>query len=286
MAYSYEIKTGDGATSTFTFSFNYLEAIHLTVLVDGVNTTYTMPTVSSIQLSVAPDNAANVKIKRTTPVETSTVDFVDGSVLGETDLDSVILQLLYVTQEAFDDAADSIKPDAAGVTWDAVSKKIINVANPTSPQDAVTKAYTDTLALAITASEVAAAASAVNSAGSASAASTSATEATAKVVLAQDEVTLATAQVVLATAQAQASAVSAAESLAASTPGGGYFKGDSGAIGNAASDIFRINAKTLNGDVTINANEYAQCMGPLTVAAGVSLTVATGGRLEIRLPPV
>jgi len=145
MAYSYEIKVGTGATDTFTFSFPYLESSHLSVTVDGVSEAFTMPTTSSVQITSGnPAVSASIKIKRTTPVTAAVVDFVDGSVLGETDLDNVVTQLLYVTQEAFDDSADAMQLDTAtSLTWDAETKKIVNVVNPTLDQDAATKKYVD-----------------------------------------------------------------------------------------------------------------------------------------------
>lgn len=62
--------------------------------------------------------------------------------------------------------------------------------------------------------------------------------------------------------------------------GGGLYKGDNGTVGDAlvgAKDIFRVNAQTLNEDVTIDADENASCAGPLSVADGYSVTVSDGG---------
>lgn len=67
------------------------------------------------------------------------------------------------------------------------------------------------------------------------------------------------------------------------TVGGGYYKGERGAVGAAtgSGDIFRINEQELNTDVTIDADENASATGPLAVATGVTLTVTTGGNLSI-----
>ena len=56
---------------------------------------------------------------------------------------------------------------------------------------------------------------------------------------------------------------------------GGYYKGDRGTVGLAASagDIFRVNNQTLNASVTIDADQNASAAGPLTIADGVTLTV-------------
>ena len=70
--------------------------------------------------------------------------------------------------------------------------------------------------------------------------------------------------------------------IAQGTPtGGGLFKGENGEVGSSAGDIFRINQQTLNTSVTIDADENASATGPLAIATGVTLTVATGGNLSI-----
>jgi hypothetical protein len=63
--------------------------------------------------------------------------------------------------------------------------------------------------------------------------------------------------------------------------GGGMFKGDNGTVGSRSGDIFRINNKTLTEDVTIAATENASATGPLAVATGKTLTVASGGTLAV-----
>jgi len=58
----------------------------------------------------------------------------------------------------------------------------------------------------------------------------------------------------------------------------GIFKGD------AASDlgaIIRVHENELNTSVTIDANTNGVACGPLTIASGVTLTVASGGALSI-----
>jgi hypothetical protein len=66
--------------------------------------------------------------------------------------------------------------------------------------------------------------------------------------------------------------------------GGGFFKGENGAVGDATTgpgDIFRINEQELNTSVTISGTENASCTGPLAVASGVTLTVSAGGTLAV-----
>jgi hypothetical protein len=45
------------------------------------------------------------------------------------------------------------------------------------------------------------------------------------------------------------------------------------------TDLFQVNEQTVSSDVTIAATENASITGPITVATGVTITVATGGTL-------
>ena len=45
------------------------------------------------------------------------------------------------------------------------------------------------------------------------------------------------------------------------------------------TDLFQVNSQTVLSDVTIAATENASTTGPITVANGVTVTVATGGTL-------
>lgn len=67
------------------------------------------------------------------------------------------------------------------------------------------------------------------------------------------------------------------------TLGGSYFQGENGAVGATAGkgDIFRVHEQELNTNVTIAATDNALASGPLTVANGITLTIANGGRLAI-----
>ena len=64
--------------------------------------------------------------------------------------------------------------------------------------------------------------------------------------------------------------------------GAGYFQGNNGNTGdttNGKGDIFRVNAQTLTGNVTIATADNATAAGPLTIDTSVTLTV--NGNLTI-----
>ena len=87
----------------------------------------------------------------------------------------------------------------------------------------------------------------------------------------------------ITTAKIPDGAITAAKINSGVTLGGAYFQGENGAVGAAAGkgDIFRVHEKELNTNVTIAATDNALASGPLTVASGITLTIANGGRLAI-----
>lgn len=65
--------------------------------------------------------------------------------------------------------------------------------------------------------------------------------------------------------------------------GSAYFKGNDGAIGDAASanNLMRINSNTQSNNITVIAGENALMVGPITIGTGNTLTISTGGRVVI-----
>lgn len=65
--------------------------------------------------------------------------------------------------------------------------------------------------------------------------------------------------------------------------GGGYYKGNLGAVGNTnnKSNLFRINSNNMNTSITISAGENALVTGPISIETGFTLTIDTGGRAVI-----
>ena len=87
----------------------------------------------------------------------------------------------------------------------------------------------------------------------------------------------------ITTAKIPDGAITAAKINSGVTLGGAYFQGENGTVGATAGkgDIFRVHEQELNTDVTIAATDNALASGPLTVASGITLTIANGGRLAI-----
>jgi hypothetical protein len=205
---------GDGATTLFAFPFDYISTDYVKVRVDGSDVSFSFTAAKSVQLSSAPANGTTIVISRETDRETL-VDFVDGSVLLEDDLDLVNLQLLHIAQEAFDLASTNLTLTAGGAL-SASGRRLTAIGTPTSDADAVTKAWADAQ---MGASEAAAAASAATAttkaseaAASATAAATAANNAAASVTTSLTNAVAASAAT--ATTKASEASVSAAEAAA------------------------------------------------------------------------
>lgn len=136
MAYSYVLYTGNGTTTNYTFPFQYLEESNIKVRVNSVLTEFTFLNSSTVTISPAPASGAVIEIRRETITEDAPVDFTDGSVLLEKDLDLIARYNLFASQEAFDIASDSMTTNSEG-NLDAQNRRIVNVAPAVDPGDAV-----------------------------------------------------------------------------------------------------------------------------------------------------
>ena len=79
--------TANGSTDTFAITFSFIDSTHVKVFLDGVATTNFTVSGSNVVMNSNPSNSVVVLIKRETPTDARLVDFQDGSVLTESDLD-------------------------------------------------------------------------------------------------------------------------------------------------------------------------------------------------------
>ena len=147
--------SGDGTTRQFQIPFPYVKKDHIIVSLNQIantnfvyinDTTIEFAPLNSVatneqETTGAPKTGIEILISRETPLLNALVDFVDGSTLTASDLDTAVLQLLYGLQEAKDDTDAGINFTPVGL--DASNNPIINVQDPTNAQDATTKKYVD-----------------------------------------------------------------------------------------------------------------------------------------------
>lgn len=176
--HSFITYVGDGTDGPFTIPFSYIDSSHVAATVDGVAAGFAWLTGGSVRLDAPAAGGALVEFRRTTPRDDRLVDFTDGSILLEADLDKSFLQQLYIAQEVVDAVENSVTLASDG-TYDAGGKRISNLADPVADQDAATKSYADATVSAASAAASAAAASATAAAASESGAAVSASAAAA-----------------------------------------------------------------------------------------------------------
>jgi hypothetical protein len=107
MALSYVETNGDGVTTNFAIPFSFLDRTHIHVYISDVETlSFTWVNSATIQITPAPPSGTgNILIQRVTPRNAALVDYNNGSVLFDTDLDTTTLQMLFVVQEFYEQAA-------------------------------------------------------------------------------------------------------------------------------------------------------------------------------------
>lgn len=144
-----EITSNGQAAQVLEFTFDYISSDDIFVFVDGTQKTrptdwnFSSTNSQRIVFVNHPSNGANIRIERRTPATTRNVDFQDGSVLSEKDLDDSARQIFFVAQEASDTANDAVTVDVDGKI-DGQSRNIKNVAAPTENDHAVNLGFLNT----------------------------------------------------------------------------------------------------------------------------------------------
>lgn len=108
--------TGNGATTVFAIPFAYLSTQDVMAEVNGAVQTFSVAG-AFVTFNAAPANGSTIRIFRRSGTRGKLVDYIDGAVLTERDLDLDSTQAFYMGQEAFDQArsldADVVAAKAA-----------------------------------------------------------------------------------------------------------------------------------------------------------------------------
>ena len=171
MANTYVDYTGDGSETDFAINFDYIKTSHVAVEVNegpagGTNTwvrkvlgsDYTVVTSPTKQVvfTSAPANLVRVRVLRDSDANIGIVDFANGSVLTETELDNAYNHNRYLAQEAEEGASGGGFTKNTDGQYDADGLRIENLAAPDSDDDAANKSYVDTATAAAVATETSA----------------------------------------------------------------------------------------------------------------------------------
>tara|TARA_R100000008_G_C3586843_1_gene173141 strand:- start:3662 stop:5650 length:1989 start_codon:yes stop_codon:yes gene_type:complete len=142
-------------TTDFQFTFPYIKEEHIEVYLNynkitqgsGSNQYQVITNVSPklIRLNTGISSAnLRVEVKRNSSLDSALVDYADGSTLTANDLDTSVLQSLYIDQELKDNQGRTVTISSSTGLPTLNSLRLTDVADPTGAQDAATKNYVDT----------------------------------------------------------------------------------------------------------------------------------------------
>ena len=147
-AASFTNHTGNGTAGPFSISFSYLSEAEVDVTVGGVlktiTTHYTFTSATQITFTSGnePGNGVAIKFQRDTDISAKKVDFQDGSVLTETDLDTNADQVIFAQQE-ITDKLSGIEENATADQTDEEIQDIVGAMFSGNTESGITATYQD-----------------------------------------------------------------------------------------------------------------------------------------------
>jgi hypothetical protein len=189
MATTQNTYTGNGSTTNYSFTFEYLKQSDVKVTLDTVATTaFTFANATTIAFTSAPANGVAIRIFRDTAIDLLSATFFPGSAIKAEDLNQNFTQSLYVTQESDADAASATTTaNTAKTTADtALTNSAAAVTTANTASTTATTADTNASAAVVTADAASATATtaSTDSASAVTTANTASTNASAAVTTA------------------------------------------------------------------------------------------------------
>lgn len=137
---------GDGTTNKFYFGFDYINKQFVKVQIGNEGQSLTYPsdyTVDdrSVVLKDTPAVGVAIRVYRETSSD-RIVEWADGAFIKASQMTLENLQQLHLIEEAQDyPILNSLSRYPDGINFNALGSRVINVSDPTDPQDVVTKHY-------------------------------------------------------------------------------------------------------------------------------------------------
>jgi|14BtaG_2_1085337.scaffolds.fasta_scaffold21085_1 chemotaxis protein histidine kinase CheA len=289
MATTQTTYTGNGSTTNYSFTFEYINQTDVKASLDGtVTTDFSLDNATTVAFDTAPASGVNIIIFRDTKNDDTVATFFAGSAIKAEDLNSNFDQTLYVSQETQNNALNTLGGTMSG-ELNMGSQKIVSLGTPTADADASTKAYVDGLITthqaqvdaaaasetAAAASETAAATSETNAATSATGAANSATTATTQATNSGTSATAAAASETAAAASETAAAASeTAAATSATTAANEATTATTQATAAATSATNAANSATASANSAVASNNSAVASNNSAVAAATSAAAA------------
>ena len=100
MATTQNTYTGDGSTTNYSFTFEYIKQADVKVTLDDVATTaFTFANATTLSMNTAPTSGAAIRIYRDTDIDVLNATFFPGSAIKAEDLNNNFTQTHFATQE-------------------------------------------------------------------------------------------------------------------------------------------------------------------------------------------
>ena len=307
MAITQTTYTGNGSTTNYSFTFEYLKQADVKVTLDTVATTaFTFANATTLAFTTAPANGVAIRIFRDTAIDTLSSTFFSGSAIKAEDLNNNFTQNLYVTQESDAEAASATTTANGAVTTanSAVTTAngavtTANSANTKSDAAVATANTADTNATAAVATANTAssnATAAVNTANTASAnattavntANTATTTANGAVTTANSAATDAATAISTANAATTAANTATATANSATTTANGAVTTANTADTNATAAVSTANTASTNATAAVATANAAQSAvsgaafySPVANVAGIPGSPSNNDRVEV-----
>ena len=189
MATTQNTYTGDGSTTNYSFTFEYIKQADVKVTLDTVATTaYTFANATTLSFTTAPTSGAAIRIYRDTEIDTLNATFFPGSAIKAEDLNNNFTQTHFAVQEAdFEVDTANTTADTAKTTADtALTNSATAITTANAATTTANTADTNASAAVVTANAASASATtaSTNAASAVTTANTASTNASAAVVTA------------------------------------------------------------------------------------------------------
>ncbi len=307
MANTFIEYTGNGSTTNYSFTFEYLKQADVKVTLDTVATTaFTFANATTLAFTTAPANGVAIRIFRDTIIDTLSSTFFPGSAIKAEDLNQNFTQNLYVTQESDTEAAaattianGAVTTANSAVTTANGAVTTANTANTKSDAAVATANTADTnasaaVATANTASSNATAAvntantAETNSTAAVNTANTASTNATTAVNTANSAATDAATAITTANSATTTANTALANAATATTTANNAVTTANTADTNATAAVTTANTADTNATAAVATANAAQSAvssaafySPVANVAGIPSSPSDNDRVEV-----
>ena len=274
--------TASGSQTLYSFTFPYIDTTDIKVSVDDVvktlTTHYTLASATQIQFNTAPSASAKIRIYRDTDTDNKKATFFSGSAIRSQDLNEDFDQVLYSVQEMKGEVAD-FPTDHWNVTTETLdsSEAFVDSDSYVMTAKAIQDRIDATSPALFDATKVAKAGDTMTGdliLDNAKEIRWSEADANGSHYIGWKAPAAVTANKTFTLPDGFPSV--SGHALKSDTSGVMSWGTAGGAAGPGSDQIFWENDQTCSDDYTITNNKNAGSFGPITVAAGKTVTVGAG----------